>query len=128
MKKTFALLAATTTLTAIVALPATSAMLAPSGGGNLPDTLGFAADSSNTLPLVFVSDDDDDDDDDDDRRWSRRDHDDDDGCDDDDDDDRKGRDEDTCPAALLNSAPLGTTAPPQNGLFTNGAQPQVRVK
>ena len=31
-------------------------------------------------------------------------------------------------AASGNPAPAGTVAPPQNGLFGNGAPPQVQVK
>lgn len=48
-------------------------------------------------------------------------HDDDDGDgDDDEDDDDAGR-------GARNPAPAGSVAPPQNGLFGNGAAPQVQV-
>ncbi|ETA53177.1 hypothetical protein [Ponticoccus alexandrii] len=122
MKKTLTLLVASTALTAAIGVPAWSAMQSP------PDVLRPVAalfdDALQEMPLVLASDDDDDDDDD---RWrdgSRRghddDHDDDDDCDDDDDDD-------DCRGGARNPAPAGTVAPPQNGLFGNGAPPQVQV-
>ena len=55
---------------------------------------------------------------------SRRGHDDD---DDDDDDDCDDDDDDECRGGARNPAPAGTVAPPQNGLFGNGAPPQVQV-
>ncbi len=54
-------------------------------------------------------------------RLGHDDDDDDDDCDDDDDDD------DDCRGGARNPAPAGTVAPPQNGLFGNGAPPQVQV-
>ena len=36
-------------------------------------------------------------------------------------------DDDDCSGAARNPAPAGTVAPPQNGLFGNGAPPQVQV-
>ena len=36
-------------------------------------------------------------------------------------------DEDDDPGGARNPAPAGTVAPPQNGLFGNGAPPQVQV-
>ena len=33
----------------------------------------------------------------------------------------------TCRGGARNPAPAGTVAPPQNGLFGNGAPPQVQV-
>lgn len=74
--------------------------------------------ASQDMPLILASDDDDDD------RWrdgSRRGHDDDEYDDEDDDDD------DDCRGGARNPAPAGTVAPPQNGLFGNGAPPQVQV-
>ncbi|PWR03778.1 hypothetical protein DKT77_04515 [Meridianimarinicoccus roseus] len=119
MKKTLTLLAATTALTAAIGVPAWSAMQAPSDV--LRPIAALFDDASQAMPLVLASDDDDDDDD----RWrdgSRRGHDDDDDdCDDDDDDD-----DDDCRGAARNPAPAGTVAPPQNGLFGNGAPPQVK--
>jgi hypothetical protein len=67
------------------------------------------------MPLVLASDDDDRRD----REGSRR------GHDDDDDDDEKD-DDDNCRGSAGYPAPAGTVAPP-NGLFGNGAPPQVRV-
>ena len=45
----------------------------------------------------------------------------------DDDDDDCDDDEDNCQAAKA-PAPAGSAAPPQNGLFSNGAAPKVQVK
>jgi hypothetical protein len=111
MKKTLTLLVASTALTAAIGVPAWSAMQSP------PDVLRPVAalfdDAPQAMPLVLASDDDDDDDD----RWrdgSRRGHDDDD-------------DDDDCRGGARNPAPAGTVAPPQNGLFGNGAPPQVQV-
>lgn len=120
MKKTLTLLVASTALTAAIGVPAWSAMQAPSDV--LRPVAAFFDDAPQAMPLVLASDDDDDD------RWrdgSRRSHDDDyddeDDCDDDDDDD------DDCRGGVRNPAPAGTVAPPQNGLFGNGAAPQVQV-
>lgn len=115
MRKTLTLLVASTALTAAVGIPAWSAMHAPADGGFMPFTALFE-EGAQTMPLVLASDDDDND-----RRWrdgSRRGHDDDDDCGDDDDD---------CRSGASNPAPAGTVAPPQNGLFGNGAPPQVQV-
>ncbi len=119
MRKTLTLLVASTALTAAVGMPAWSAMHAPADGSHLPFTALFE-EGEQTMPLVLASDDDDDD-----RSWrdgSRRgdDDDDDDDCEDDDDDD-------DCRGGASNPAPAGTVAPPQNGLFGNGAPPQVQV-
>lgn len=115
MKKTLLLLVASTALTAAIGVPAWSAMHAPADGGNLPFTALFE-EGEQTMPLVLASDDDED------RRLrdgSRR-GDDDDDCEDDDDDE-------DCRGGASNPAPAGTVAPPQNGLFGNGAPPQVQV-
>jgi hypothetical protein len=122
MKKTLTLLVASTALTAAIGVPAWSAMQAPADV--LRPVAALFDDSSQAMPLVLASDDDDDDDDD---RWrdgSRRGHDDDDDDDDDCDDDD---DDDDCSGGARNPAPAGTVAPPQNGLFGNGAPPQVQV-
>jgi hypothetical protein len=111
MKKTLTLLVASTALTAAIGVPAWSAMQAPSDV--LRPVAALFDDAPHTTPLVLASDDDDDDHDDDD--------DDDDDCDDDDDDD------DDCRGSARNPAPAGTVPPPQNGLFGNGAPPQVQV-
>ena len=119
MKTIPTLLVASAALTAAIGVPAWSAMQPAADGGVRP----FAAlfdEGPQTMPLVLASDDDDDE-----RRWregSRRGHDDqddDDDCDDDDDDD--------CRGDARNPAPAGTVAPPQNGLFGNGAPPRVQV-
>ncbi len=61
MRKTLALLVASTALTATIGLPAWSAMNAPADMAAQPFT-AVLADGSQPLPLVLVSDDDDDDD------------------------------------------------------------------
>ncbi|WP_425102194.1 hypothetical protein [Tropicibacter sp. S64] len=117
MNKTLTLLVASTALTAAIGVPAWSAVQARSEV--LRPVAALFDDASQTMPLVLASGDDDDDD----ARWrdgSRRGHDDDDDCDDDDDDD-------DCQGGARNPAPAGTVAPPQNGLFGNGAPPQVQV-
>ncbi len=117
MNKTLTLLVASTALTAAIGVPAWSAMQTPAGGILRPVAALFD-DAPQTMPLVLASDDDDDDD----RRYrdgargGRDDEDDDDDCDDDD-----------CRGGANNPAPAGTVAPPQNGLFGNGAPPQVQV-
>lgn len=123
MQKTLTLLIASTALTAVIGTTAWSAMYAAPDGSPRPFTAIFE-DAAQSLPLILASDDDDDDDDGE-NRGSRRDNDDDDDddegedCDDDDDDD--------CRSGAPNPAPAGTIAPPQNGLFGNGAPPQVQV-
>ncbi len=122
MKKTLTLLAASTALTAAIGVPAWSAMQAPTDV--LRPVAALFDDAPQAMPLVLASDDDDDDDD----RWrdgSRRGHDDDDDDDDDDCDDDD--DDDDCRGGARNPAPAGTVAPPQNGLFGNGAPPHVQV-
>ena len=119
MKKTLALLIASTALTTAIVAPAWSAMRAP--GDTFAQTVATVLDDAQAaLPLVFVSSDDDDDEHEY-RNGSRYDDDDDDRGDDDDDDD------DECNGSARNPAPAGTVAPPQNGLFGNGAPPQVQV-
>ncbi|MEW6017848.1 MAG: hypothetical protein AB1760_07235 [Pseudomonadota bacterium] len=121
MKKTLTFLAASTALTVVIGVPAWSAMQAPSDGVLRPVAALFD-DASQDMPLILASDDDD--------RWrdgSRRGHDDDDDEDDDDDDCDDDDDDDDCRGGARNPAPAGTVAPPQNGLFGNGAPPQVQV-
>lgn len=111
MKKTLTLLVASTALTAAIGLPALSAMYAPSSEGPRPFAAVFE-NGAQALPFVLNSSDDDDD------RYSEtsgRGYDDD--CDED--EDRRG--------SSRNPAPADTVAPPQNGLFGNGAPPQVQV-
>jgi hypothetical protein len=123
MRKTLALVVATTALTAAISLAAWNAMQANADGTPSP----FAAlfdDAAQALPLFLASGDDDDDahry-----RKTARRGHDDDD-CDDDHDDDDDDDDHD-CRGAARNPAPAGSMSPPQNGLFGNGSAPQVQV-
>lgn len=114
MRKTLALLFASTALTTVLGLPAWSAMRSPAGADDRP-IAAVLDDGQEALPLIRASDDNDDDAD---RRrpgYGRGDDD-----DDDDDDDGGGR-------GAGNPAPAGTVAPPQNGLFGNGAPPQVKV-
>lgn len=118
MRKTLTLLVASTALTAVIGTTAWSALSAAPDGSPRP----FAAiweDAAQSLPLILASDDDDDDDE---NHGSRRDHD-----DDDDDEDCDDDDGDDCRGGARNPAPAGTVAPPQNGLFGNGAPPQVQV-
>ena len=126
MNKTLTLLVASTALTAAIGVPAWSAMQAPAESVLRPVAALFD-EASQDMPLVLASDDDDDDD----RRrdGSRRDDDDDDDDDEDDDDDDcdDDDDDDDCRGGARNPAPAGTVAPPQNGLFGNGAPPQVQV-
>ncbi|MYZ46765.1 hypothetical protein [Propylenella binzhouense] len=124
MKKTLALLVASTALTVAIGVPAWSAMRVPQDDAKPQPIAALFDDGQEALPLIFVSDDDDDDDDDrEDRRSSRYGDD-----DDDDDDDREDDDDDDASGGALNPAPAGTVAPPQNGLFGNGAPPQIQVK
>ena len=123
MKTTLLLLVASTALTAAIGVPAWSAIHAPADGSFRPFTALFEA-GEQTMPLALASDDDDEG-----RRGqdgSRRGHDDDDDDDDDDEDDCDD-DDDDCRGGPSNPAPAGTVAPPQNGLFGNGAPPQVQV-
>ena len=110
MRKTLALLVASSALTATLGLPVLAAVTMP--GAQLM-TAGLVDAGGETAP-VLISDDHDDDDDDDDHDNRRRDYDD----DDDDDDDRGG---------ARNPAPAGTVAPPSNGLFGNGTPPKVQM-
>ena len=130
MQKTLTILIASTALTAAIGIPARSAMQTPEGGDLRPIAALFA-DGPQTLPLVLASDDDDDDHRrrrDGARRGHDDDHDDHDDHDDDDDDDEDDDDEDDDDRGnARNPAPAGTVAPPQNGLFGNGASPKAQV-
>ena len=119
MRKTLTLLVATTALTAAVGLPAWSAMSAPVDGSPRPFAALFE-EAAQALPLILASVDDDDDRDS--RETSRHG-----GDDDDDDDDDDGDDDGESGSSARNPAPAGAVAPPQNGLFGNGAPPKVQV-
>jgi hypothetical protein len=121
MKRTLTLLVASTALTAAIGVPAWSAMQPPGDEVLRPAAAPFDG-SPRSTPLVLASDDDDDDDRGS-RDGSRRGHDDDDDDDDDDCDD----DADDRRGGTRNPAPAGAVAPPQNGLFGNGAPPRVQV-
>jgi hypothetical protein len=111
MKKTFALLVASTALGAALGLPAVGAVPDAAGGAPRP-VIALPGDGAQATPLILASGDDDDD-----HGWRAvwR------GGDDDDDDDGN------CRGAARNHAPSGTVAPPQNGLFGNGAPPRVQM-
>ena len=117
-KKTLTLLVASTALTAAIGVPAWSAMKAPADGSSRPFAALFE-EGARTMPLVLASDDDHDDGRG--RDGSRRGHDGEDDDEEEDDDDNRG-------GGASNPAPTGTVAPPQNGLFGNGAPPQTQVK
>jgi hypothetical protein len=124
MKKTFALLIASTALGAALGLPAVGAIPDAAGGTPRP-MIAFADDGAQAASLSLASDDDDDE-----HGWRaiwRGGDDDDDDEDDEDDDDDCDDDDGTCRGAARNPAPAGTVAPPQNGLFGNGAPPRVQM-
>ncbi|OYU38016.1 MAG: hypothetical protein CFE33_18335 [Pseudorhodobacter sp. PARRP1] len=109
MKTTIAVLAATTALGAIIAIPGIAMIRTPDAGS--PRTSFSApADTMQDGTVLLASGDDEDNDE------GTND------CDEDEGDDDAG----TC-AAGPNPAPAGTVAPPANGLFGNGAAPQVQV-
>lgn len=111
MRRTFILVAASAALTGAIGLTAWSASGAQFGDDSQPITAVFKT-AYDALPLIFASSDDDD------HKSGYRGDDDDDDCEDDD---------GGCNSAG-NPAPVGSVAPPQNGLFGNGAAPQVQVK
>jgi len=116
MKKTLAILIASTALTSAIGLPAWSAM------NRNDSTLGQAIsavvdDAKEAVERVLISSNDDD-------------HDDDeyDDCDEEEDDDDDDDDHDEeCNDSASNPAPAGTVAPPQNGLFGGSTPPLVIV-
>ena len=118
MKRTFAILFASTALAAGIGLPAWSAVQGalrvdqprPAAFVGFPET--------GSMP-VLVSDDDDGN-----RQHGRRlRH----GGDDDDHDEGDGEDDDPHSGNAAGPAPAGSVAPPQNGLFGSGAAPKVQV-
>lgn len=119
MTKTLTLFAATTALTAVLGLPAWSAMHAPGQGGATValTSLAGAVDASRLLVLI----DDDEDDDEGTAMQGRK------SDDDEEDDEECDDDEGSCGAAAPAPAPAGSVAPPKNGLFGTGT-PQVQVK
>jgi len=127
MTKTLSLLIASTALSAALGLPAWSAV---QGGAAPAQPVQFVPavmdDKASPAILLLVDDDDDEHEGDDHSSRSGRGEGDDDGEDDDDDDDDCGTDDSSC-GASSNPAPAGTAAPPQNGLFGNGAAPKAQV-
>lgn len=116
MRNMLTLLLVTSALSATLALPAFSAIHLSSDGSQSQRMMTASEDASAVQQLLLASDDDDDRNDDDDDAEER---DDDDECDD---------NGDECAGSTKNPAPAGTVAPPQNGLFGNGAPPKVQVK
>jgi len=114
MKKTLAMLVATTALTAAIGLPVWSAVQAVADA-EAPAIAAVFDTAQQALPFVFASNDEGDDDDDDES-------DDDEGEDDDDD-----CDDDAGCGGVKNPAPAGSVPPPRNGLFGTGAPPTVQV-
>ena len=123
MKRTFAILFASTALTVGVGLPAWSAMHDAARPHASRETVEDASDEG--ANLLFASDD----------RRSDRDHgrrlgrgdDDDDHHEGDDDDDSDDDDDGYRGGAAVGPARAGTVAPPNNGLFGSGAAPKVKV-
>ena len=124
MRKTLAILAASTALTTAIGVPAWSAMRTSTGDGSQAFSPLFD-DGTQELPLVRVRDDDDHHAKH--RKWWRLFGDDDDDDDDDDHDDDDDDDDDGRRGGARNPAPAGTVAPPQNGLFGTGTPPKVQV-
>ncbi len=122
MSKILSLLLASAALTAVVGVPAWSAMHLPQQGAAVTPMTAVLG-STDTAELLVLVDDDDDEDEDADGNVTR-------GTSNDDDDDAEDCDDDdgSCGAtAATQAAPAGTVAPPQNGLFDTGT-PQVQVK
>ena len=117
MKITFAMLAATTALTALLGLPAIAAMLVPESATDPSRTAPFDQ-AQGAHAYFFVSGDDDD---------AREDDDGGQGCSRDDDDEEEDDDEDGACQTMQPDAPTGPVAPPKNGLFGSDAPPQVKV-
>lgn len=119
MSKTLSLLLASAALSAVVGVPAWSAMHTPTRTEAVTPLAAVLGDAGAANLLVLVDDDDDENEDEDERGASDDDHEDDD--DDDDDGASYGN------SAAKQAAPAGSVPPPQNGLFGTGV-PQVKVK
>lgn len=116
MKKTLAILLASTALAVGAGIPAWSAM----------QRVEHSPKSFQDNPFVRLAGDDDDDDRENGRSY--RSNDDGHRYGNDDDDDGGGDDDDgSLGAASASPAPAGTVAPPANGLFGSGAMPKVKV-
>lgn len=124
MTRPLTLLITSTALTAMIAIPAWSAMRASAQGGAVLPLRSLAVQQAQSPLLVLVDDDEDeageygDEGEDGGQGRISGNHDDDEACDD---------DEGSCGGGS-SAAAAGTVAPPQNGLFSNGALPKVQVK
>ena len=130
MTKTMTFLLASTALTIALGATAWSATRIMDDEV-LPTAVQSQMDSRDLSPLIFVNDDDDEDDDDEGEEDDEEDEDDDDDRrkgarhEDDDDDDCDDDDDEAFAGGPRNPAPAGSTAPPANGLFGNGAPPKA---
>jgi len=115
MTKTLSLLLASAALTAVIGVPAWSAMHTPSQGEAVTPLAAVYGGTDASSLLVLV---DDDEDEDGNVKRAKSEDDDEEDCDD---------DEGSCGAAANAPAPAGSVPPPQNGLFGT-ATPQVKVK
>lgn len=121
MRKTLTLLLASTALAAAIGVPAWSATRTAVDDGPRP-AAALADDAPRTAPVILASSDEDEGDED------EGDEDDDEEDDDDEDDDEDDAEDDGAGrAGAANPAPAGAVPPPSNGLFGNGAAPQVQV-
>lgn len=119
MTKTMTFLLASTALTIALGATAWSATRIMDDEV-LPTAVQSQMDSRDLSPLIFVNDDDDEDDDDEGEEDDEEDED-----EDDDDDDCDDDDDEACAGGPRNPVPAGSTAPPANGLFGNGAPPKA---
>ncbi len=120
MKKNLTILVAATALTAAIGLPAWSAMRPLADESREPTAARFE-DGAQAGRFVLAGGETGDREHHV-RKGSQRGHDDVEDDDDDDDDDGRGS-----RGGAGNPAPMGTVAPPRNGLFGTGAPPQVQV-
>lgn len=121
MTKSIKILIATTALSAVLGLPAWSAMTSSDQETANTATEVRPANEPGSKTFIFASGDNGDDRD----HENERDDDDRDDDDDDDDDHRRSSDDDD---NTRNALPTGSVTPPQNGLFESGAKPQVKIK
>lgn len=111
MKAIISALVASTALTAAAGSPAWASIGSVTDADALP-IMAAAGSGAATSPVILADNDDDD-------HRSRLRH--------DDDDEEDDCDDDECSGSARNPAPAGTVAPPSNGLFENGATPEVQV-
>lgn len=118
-KKTLTLLFASAALTAAIAFPAWSALHEAASGETASPLAELLGSDDQQRPMMLA---DSDDHEEEGGSASRR------GSDDDDDEGECEDDDGACGPAAAAPAPAGSVPPPQNGLFDNGAAPQVQVK